>query len=47
MGPIDTQTTQTDAERRLVQSRLDWYTAKAQFERAVGRSFAERAEYRP
>ena len=42
IGLIDAQTAQTEAERRLVQSRLDWYTAKAQFERAVGRSFAER-----
>jgi len=43
IGLIDAQTAETEAERRLVQSRLDWYTAKAQFERAVGRSFAERS----
>ena len=43
IGLIDAQTAQTEAERRLVQARLDWYTAKAQFERAVGRSFAERS----
>lgn len=38
VGLIDAQTAQTEAERRLVQARLDWYTAKARFERAVGRS---------
>ena len=45
IGLIDAQTAQTEAERRLVQSRLDWYTAKAQFERAVGLSLAERSQY--
>jgi outer membrane protein len=40
IGLIDAQTAQTEAERRLVQSRLDWYTAKARFERAVGRVIA-------
>lgn len=40
MGLIDAQTAQTEADRRLVQSRLDWYTAKTRFERAVGRSLA-------
>ncbi len=40
VGLIDAQTAQTEAERRLVQSRLDWYTAKARFERAVGRVVA-------
>jgi outer membrane protein len=40
VGLIDAQTAQTEAERRLVQSRLDWYTAKARFERAVGRVIA-------
>jgi len=43
VGLIDAQTAQTEAERRLVQSRLDWYTAKAQFERAVGRTLADDA----
>ncbi len=41
---IDAQTARTLAETRLVQARLDWYTAKARFERAVGRSLTERAE---
>ena len=43
IGLIDAQTAQTEAERRLVQSRLDRYTAKAQFERAVGRALADQA----
>lgn len=38
VGLIDAQTAQTETERRLVQSRLDWYTAKARFERAVAPS---------
>jgi outer membrane protein TolC len=42
VGLIDAQTTQTEAERRLVQSRLDWHTAKTRFERAVGRSLARK-----
>ena len=42
VGLIDAQTAQTEADRRLVQSRLDWYTAKTRFERAVGRSLAGR-----
>jgi len=44
VGLIDAQTAQTEAERRLVQSRLDWYTAKARFERAVGRVIAGEKE---
>ena len=43
-GLIDAQTAQTEAERRLVQARLDWYTAKARFERAVGRSLVGQSE---
>jgi outer membrane protein TolC len=35
---IDAQTALTTAQNRLVQARLGWYTARAQFERAVGRS---------
>ena len=42
VGLIDAQTAQTEADRRLVQSRLDWYTAKTRFERAVGRSLAQK-----
>ncbi len=42
VGLIDAQTARTEAERRLVQSRLDWYTAKAGFERAAGRSLAQK-----
>ena len=44
VGLIDAQTAQTAAERRLVQARLDWYTAKARFEWAVGRSLAANNE---
>jgi len=44
IGLIDAQTAQTAAERRLVQARLDWYTAKARFEWAVGRSLAANNE---
>ncbi len=44
VGLIDAQTAQTEAEQRLVQSRLDWYTAKARFERAVGRVIAGEKE---
>ncbi|MBT4818268.1 MAG: TolC family protein [Lentisphaerae bacterium] len=40
VGLIDAQTAQTEADRRLIQARLDWYTAKARFEWSVGRSFA-------
>ncbi|MBC8875568.1 MAG: TolC family protein [Planctomycetes bacterium] len=40
VGLIDAQTSQSEAERLLVQSRLDWYTAKAQFERVVGLTLA-------
>lgn len=42
VGLIDAQTARTEAERRLVQSRLDWYTSKARFERAAGRSLAQK-----
>jgi len=35
---IDAQTALTTAQNRLVQARLGWYTARAQFERSVGRS---------
>jgi len=44
IGLIDAQTAQTEAERRLVQSRLDWYSAKARFERAVGQSLVGQTE---
>jgi len=46
IGLIDAQTAQTEAEHRLVRSRLDWYTAKARFERAVGRVLADEAALR-
>ncbi len=36
---IDAQTVRTTANVRLVQARLDWYTAMARLERAVGRTF--------
>ena len=38
---IDAQTAHTIAKTRLVQARLDWYSAIARFERAVGRTLAE------
>ena len=44
IGVIDAQAARTAAKTRFVQARLDWYTAKARFERAVGRSLAERRE---
>jgi outer membrane protein len=37
---IDAQTTRTAARTRLIQTGLDWYTAMARFERAVGRTMA-------
>jgi len=40
IGLIDAQTARTAARTRLVQARLDWYTAMAGFERAVGRTLA-------
>ena len=36
----DTQTARTSANVRLVQARLNWYTALAQLERAIGRTLA-------
>ena len=35
----DTQTARTTANVRLVQTRLDWYTAMARLERAIGQTF--------
>jgi len=37
---IDAQTARTAARTRLIQVRLDWYTAMARFDRAVGRTMA-------
>jgi len=37
---IDAQTTRTAARTQLIQAGLDWYTAMARFERAVGRTMA-------
>ena len=37
---IDAQTARTSARTNLIQARLDWYTAMARFERAVGRTLA-------
>jgi outer membrane protein len=37
---IDAQTAHTVARTRLIQARLDWYTAMARFERAVGSTMA-------
>ncbi|MFO8007341.1 MAG: TolC family protein [Candidatus Brocadiia bacterium] len=39
---IVAQTASTAARNGLIQARLDWHTAMARFERAVGRSLAER-----
>ena len=36
----DTQTSRTTANVRLVQARLDWYTAMARLERAIGQTLA-------
>jgi len=44
IGLIDAQRAQTDAQVRLVQAQLDWHTAMARFERAVGRSLAQPGE---
>jgi len=38
---IDAQTARSTANVRLVQARLDWYTAMARLERAVGRTFTQ------
>jgi TolC family type I secretion outer membrane protein len=35
---IDAQTALSSARNRLVQARFDWYTARAGFERSIGRS---------
>jgi outer membrane protein TolC len=37
---IDAQTTRTAARTQLIQAGLEWYTAMARFERAVGRTMA-------
>jgi len=44
IGLIDAQTARTAARNRLIQARLDWRTARARFERAVGRSLTDPAE---
>ncbi len=44
IGLIDAQTARTAAHDRLIQARLDWRTAMARFERAIGRSLTERRE---
>jgi len=41
---IDAQTQRTVARDRLIQARLDWRTAIARLERAVGRSLTKRAQ---
>lgn len=43
IGLIDAQTARTAAKDRLIQARLDWRTAMARFERAVGRSLTQQA----
>ncbi len=44
IGLIDAQTQRTVARDRLIQARLDWRTAIARLERAVGRSLTQRAK---
>jgi len=44
IGLIDAQTARTAANNRLIMARLDWRTAMARFERAVGRSLTQRTE---
>ncbi len=44
IGMIDAQTQRTVARDRLIQARLDWRTAIARLERAVGRSLTQRAK---
>jgi outer membrane protein len=44
IGLIDAQTQRTVARDRLIQARLDWRTAIARLERAVGRSLTRRAQ---
>jgi len=41
IGLIDAQTSRASARARLVQTRLDWYTARARLDRAIGRAVAE------
>jgi outer membrane protein len=41
---IDAQTALTSARNRLVQARFTWYTVRAQFEKAIGRSLIAHAE---
>ncbi len=41
---VDAQTARAVARNRLVQARLDRRSARARFDRAVGRSFADRTE---
>ena len=41
---IDAQNSRSVARTRLVQAQLDWHTAMAQFERAVGRTLATGGE---
>ena len=41
IGVTDAQTALTAAEVQLVRARLDWYTAMARLERAVGKSLME------
>jgi outer membrane protein len=41
---IDAQNSLSVARTRLVQAQLDWYTAMARFERAIGRTLARGIE---
>jgi len=40
----DAQTARTTANVRLVQARLDWHTALARLERAIGRTLARKED---
>jgi outer membrane protein TolC len=41
---IDAQTARSTARTQLVRAQLDWYTAMARFERAIGRTLARGSE---
>jgi outer membrane protein TolC len=41
IGLIDAQTARSSAHARLVRTRLDWYTARARLDRAIGRTVSE------
>ena len=44
IGLIDAQTALTSARNRLLQARFAWYTARAQFQKSVGRSLTSETQ---